>query len=181
MTFKRLQKKTRKVHRYVSLIVSVQLLLWTISGLYFSFTKIENVRGEQYLIEQPNAETQTQTELISQDDAFDALKNQTILLPKKIELIEEQMAGSEYRGRNLPLYKVVAEDENGKEINAYLNPYNGELVALRSTQWRIWDWMWGVHIMDWVERDRIDNIFLKVFSILALVTSLSGVVLFIRK
>ena len=38
----------RKLHRYVSLAVSLQLLLWTISGIYFSFNKIEDVRGEQY-------------------------------------------------------------------------------------------------------------------------------------
>ncbi len=38
----------RKLHKYVSLAVSLQLLLWTISGIYFSFNKIENVRGEQY-------------------------------------------------------------------------------------------------------------------------------------
>ena len=40
--------KLRSLHKYVSLLVSVQLLLWTISGIYFSFNKIENVRGEQY-------------------------------------------------------------------------------------------------------------------------------------
>jgi len=34
--------------------------------------------------------------------------------------------------------------------------------------------------MDWRERDNIDNILLKVFSILALVSSLTGVVLFFR-
>ena len=30
--------------------MAVQLLLRTISGIYFSFNKIENVRGEQYLV-----------------------------------------------------------------------------------------------------------------------------------
>ena len=34
----------RKLHKYISLIVSLQLLLWTVSGIYFSFNKIENVR-----------------------------------------------------------------------------------------------------------------------------------------
>ena len=38
--------------------------------------------------------------------------------------------------------------------------------------------MWGVHIMDWNERDDIGNIFLKMFSILALISALSGVYLF---
>ena len=39
----------RKLHKYFSLLVSVQLLLWTVSGIYFSFNKIENVRGEHLL------------------------------------------------------------------------------------------------------------------------------------
>ncbi len=39
----------RKVHKYLSFFISIQLLLWTISGIYFAFNKIELVRGEQYL------------------------------------------------------------------------------------------------------------------------------------
>ena len=38
----------RKTHKYLSFFISLQLLLWTISGIYFAFNKIENVRGEQY-------------------------------------------------------------------------------------------------------------------------------------
>ena len=45
----------RKTHKYLSFFISIQLLLWTISGIYFSFNKIELVRGEQYLkiVEKP--------------------------------------------------------------------------------------------------------------------------------
>ena len=42
-------RSSRKVHKYLSLAISVQLLLWTVSGIYFSFNKIEDVRGNQYL------------------------------------------------------------------------------------------------------------------------------------
>jgi hypothetical protein len=38
----------RKVHKYLSFFISLQLLLWTVSGIYFAFNKIELVRGEQY-------------------------------------------------------------------------------------------------------------------------------------
>ena len=38
----------RKIHKYLSLFISLQLLLWTASGIYFAYNKIENVRGEQY-------------------------------------------------------------------------------------------------------------------------------------
>ena len=41
--------------------------------------------------------------------------------------------------------------------------------------------MWGIHIMDWVVRDNIDNALLKFFSFLALITSISGIFLFMRK
>jgi len=34
--------------------------------------------------------------------------------------------------------------------------------------------------MDWVERDNIDNLLLKIFSILALVSSITGVLLFFK-
>ena len=36
----------RKIHKYLSLFISIQLLLWTVSGIYFAFNKIELVRGE---------------------------------------------------------------------------------------------------------------------------------------
>ena len=61
----------RKFHKYISLIVSVQLLLWTISGIYFSFNKIENVRGEQYRIENkvPSPNQKEQTKMLSTGEA----------------------------------------------------------------------------------------------------------------
>ena len=45
----------RTFHKYLSLAISVQLLLWTISGIYFAFNKIELIRGEQYILEQENS------------------------------------------------------------------------------------------------------------------------------
>ena len=173
----------RKFHKYISLIVSIQLLLWTISGIYFSFNKIENVRGEQYRIEKkvssPNEKEQTK--MLSTEEAKKIVSLKTTLTPIQSLLINEEVRGSEFRGRNLPLYKVVSENEEGKKINVYIDPFSGEVSAIRSLQWRIWDFMWGVHIMDWVERDNIDNLWLKIFSFIALFTSLSGILLFFNR
>ena len=173
----------RKFHKYISLIVSVQLLLWTISGIYFSFNKIENVRGEQYRIENkaPSPNQKEQTKMLSTEGAEKIVSLKTTLTPIQSMLIEEEARGSEFRGRNLPLYKVISENENGKKINVYIDPFSGEVSAIRSLQWRIWDFMWGIHIMDWVERDNIDNLWLKVFSFIALFTSLSGIILFFNR
>ena len=173
----------KKFHRYIGLLIAVQLLLWTVSGIYFSFNKIENVRGEQYRV----SKTETlkvdslKLEKLDLESAMQIIEEETILQPQTIEIIEEPKRGSEYRGRNLPLYKAVSLSNEGKEINVYQDPFTGEIVAIRSAQWRIWDLMWGLHIMDWVDRENIDNLLLKVFSFLALLTSISGITLFFIK
>jgi len=173
----------RKFHKYISLLIAIQLLLWTISGIYFSFNKIENVRGEQYLIAEVEAPRvdKPKVEKLDFESAMQVIKERTILQPQTIEIINDPQRGSEYRGRELPLYKVVTLSNEGKEINVYQDPFSGEIVAIRSAQWRIWDLMWGFHIMDWVDRDNIDNILLKIFSFIALFTSISGVILFFKK
>ncbi|MEL1231417.1 MAG: hypothetical protein VXA26_08895, partial [Candidatus Neomarinimicrobiota bacterium] len=124
----------RKFHKYISLIVSIQLLLWTISGIYFSFNKIENVRGEQYRIEEKisSPSEKEQTKMLSTEEAKKIVSLKTTLTPIQSLLIDEEVRGSEFRGRNLPLYKVVSENEEGKKINVYINPFSGEVSAIRS-------------------------------------------------
>ena len=209
----------RNTHKYLSFFISIQLLLWTISGIYFAFNKIENVRGEQYRLQSPsnhsfknirfeipeatsavvkkrldqtiiaastNAgmryfdEAGDPLKKISSDEAKQIVAKNTLLNPIAVEEINESKKGSEYRGRQLPIYKVITRNVNDKEVNAYLNIFSGDIVAIRSAQWRIWDLMWGFHIMDWQERDNIDNLLLKIFSILALISSLSGILLFFK-
>ena len=173
----------RKLHRYIGLIIAAQLLLWTISGIYFSFNKIENVRGEQYLIAATEAliSDEIKLEKIDFKSAMQIIKERTTLKPQKVEIVDESKRGSEYRGRELPLYKVTSLTNEGEEINVYQNPFSGEIVAIRSSQWRMWDLMWGLHIIDWVDRDNIGNLFLKFFSFIALFTSISGIILFFKK
>ncbi|MEO8794921.1 MAG: PepSY domain-containing protein [Daejeonella sp.] len=36
----------RRVHRYLGVILGLQFLLWTISGLYFSWTNIDEIHGD---------------------------------------------------------------------------------------------------------------------------------------
>ncbi|MBA4730014.1 MAG: hypothetical protein ACJ0F8_00315 [Gammaproteobacteria bacterium] len=213
-----MRRIVRLTHRYLSFFISIQLLLWTVSGIYFAFNKIEEVRGEQYRLENNfsadlskiNFSLDNATNIkifdrlgeqiifanvgknkylnidgievakIGPDDSMKIVEQSTTLKPIESIEINKNQIGSEYRGRPLPLYKVLAENDQQEKINAYVNPYSGEIVAIRSDQWRSWDLMWGFHIMDWRERDNIDNILLKVFSILALVSSLTGVVLFFR-
>ena len=209
----------RNIHKYLSFLISIQLLLWTVSGIYFAFNKIENVRGEQYR-EEPNFNVDfsklnfqidgarnirlidrmdqeilvvdgiygreylnfegKDVEQLKEEEARALSAKQTSLIPESVDLITENTIGSEYRGRALPIYRVKSVNEAGESINVYLNVYTGEVEAVRSNQWRIWDLMWGFHIMDWETREDIDNLLLKIFSILALISSITGVLLFFR-
>lgn len=209
----------RNIHKYLSFFISLQLLLWTVSGIYFSFNKIELVRGEQYrlpssfslnlnqlkgnfenisnfdvvnrvdqqilIISDPSGRKYLDTNgnpvsMLTVEQAKLTVKENSILNPIDVFLIDQDRNGSEYRGRELPLYQVLSLNKDQKSINVYVNPYSGKIVAIRSLQWKIWDLMWGFHIMDWQTRDNINNFLLKVFSILALISSVSGVLLFFR-
>ena len=44
----RRQRRLRQWHRFIALVTSCQLLLWTLSGLYFAFIDIDYVRGHQF-------------------------------------------------------------------------------------------------------------------------------------
>lgn len=39
-------KLIRKAHRYLGLFIGVQFLFWTVSGLYFSWTNIDQIHGD---------------------------------------------------------------------------------------------------------------------------------------
>ena len=209
----------RKTHKYLSILISIQLLLWTISGIYFAFNQIELVRGEQYrlpqvfsvdlskvnvfldsvksiqvarrfgeeiLIVRKEAGTEylnlegVALEKLSKTQATSIVSAVTSLTPLAVEEINDPEPGSEYRGRNLPLFKVITQDQENDEINVYVDAISGQVVAIRSEQWRLWDLMWGLHIMDWETRDEINNWLLKLFSVLALISSLTGVFIFFR-
>lgn len=36
----------RKTHRYLGVILGIQLLFWTLGGLYFSWTNIDEIHGD---------------------------------------------------------------------------------------------------------------------------------------
>jgi len=41
-------QKIRKTHRYLGVFIGIQFLMWTISGLYFSWTDIDEIHGDQF-------------------------------------------------------------------------------------------------------------------------------------
>ena len=209
----------RNTHKYLSFFISLQLLIWTVSGIYFAFNKIELVRGEKYFVQESYTMDLSEVDLklsnveslrllkrldetiivaskgldnsyldrngqpvekLTRNEASLIVARKTSLVPTNVTEITTPKKGSEYRGRALPLYKVLSKDIEENEISVYVNAYSGDIVAIRSSSWRLWDLMWGLHIMDWQERDNINNTLLKLFSILALMSSITGLLLFFK-
>ena len=209
----------RKIHKYLSVLISIQLLLWTISGIYFAFNQIELVRGEQYrqddkvsidlsrvdlkvldadsirfierldapaLVVKKDNEIQyldlmgNPLDKLSLQEVQSIVGSSTTLRVLGAEEVLIPEPGAEYRGRPLPLYRVRSVNDEDEEINVYVAGFSGEVVAIRNEQWRIWDLMWGLHIMDWEERDDFNHWLLRVFSVLALISSVTGLFLFVR-
>ena len=113
-------------------------------------------------------------------DAQEALQlaaRATDLEPDSAILVDEDVVGSEYRGRPLPLWRVFNSER--PSTVAYLDATSGEVVAIRNTAWRWWDFLWSLHIMDYDDRDTIGTVLLKLFSVLAVLTAIMGIALFI--
>lgn len=78
----------------------------------------------------------------------------------------------EIRGRSPPLWR--ADFDGWNKPTLYLSPATGELVSRRHELWRIFDFVWMLHIMDYDTRDNVNNWLLRGFTWLAVLTAISG-------
>lgn len=81
-------------------------------------------------------------------------------------------APSEIGARAVPLW-AVHYDEAG-DTTLYFSPHTGDLVARRHNLWRIFDFVWMLHIMDYDTRDDVNNTLLRIASVTGLAFALSG-------
>ncbi len=168
----------RKWHRRLSVLVGVQLLLWTVSGFvcWAIFLPIEEVRGnhlvkggEQTLVESVLAEPPALSEQQAIDVAVELLKDPLEVI--SAALIE--VAPNEYRGGPLPAWQINFEDD----VVLYLDSRTAKLHAVRTTKWRVFDFLWMLHIMDYDEREDFNHPLLIIAASFGVLTSLSGLLL----
>ena len=77
----------------------------------------------------------------------------------------------EYRGA-LPVWQVAFNDPD--ELRLYVSASTGKVVARRSEVWRIYDFLWSLHIMDYSERDNFNNPLVIIATIAALFLVVTG-------
>ena len=216
--------KIRKTHRYLGIFLGIQFLMWTISGLYFSWTDIDQIHGDHFLnLEYKQKSFKNLFNLsdidieegiksieikeysnkpyywINNSKLYSAIdgkfkdgitKDEALYIAKKriqsdlkissIDIITETSKHHEFRQRKgtgkLPAY-VISYD-NDEALKAYISFNNGQFQTVRHRNWRIFDFLWMTHTMDYEGRDDFNNLILRLFSILGLITVMSGFLLF---
>jgi hypothetical protein len=111
---------------------------------------------------------------ITKNEAIDIAKQNLVggLEIKSINYISTVDKHHEYRNKLLPAYVISFKDK--KNIKAYVSSLDGKFQTVRHRNWRWFDFLWMTHTMDYESRDNFNNTLLRAFSLLGLITVLSG-------
>jgi hypothetical protein len=211
-----------KVHKWLALLMAIQILFWFLSGLFFALAPMERVRSEHVKAEAPLRDLpiglaaaglqriagEAPGERIEMRWLLDRpvavvspaegpprlydLGSGRLISPIRPALAaaiaEADLEGparaarvtriteetSEYRAE-LPAWRV--DFDGGANRALYVAEDTGAVTARRSTLWRVYDFLWGLHIMDFRNHEDFNTPLLIVATALALVVAVTGIVL----
>ena len=78
----------------------------------------------------------------------------------------------EIQSRQLPLWRIDFDDRYSTSF--YIDPYSGKLATRRHRYWRIFDFVWMLHIMDYDMRTDAHNLLLNITQVFGLSFAISG-------
>ncbi|MFC3715569.1 PepSY domain-containing protein [Luteimonas soli] len=90
---------------------------------------------------------------------------------QSLQLIHK--APREVATRALPMWQARFGDRINTAL--YFSPQTGELLATRHDFWRLFDFLWMLHIMDYEERTDVHNTLFRVAASVGFLFALSGV------
>jgi len=210
------------IHKWLALLMAIQILFWFVSGLFFAIAPIEQVRSEHMKAATPSAPIPIAVaaaglQRISSAAPGERIEVRTMLgrpvalvspmsgRPRLYDLTEgrqispvpaalaaqiaeadhvgEQRAvrvrlvteeSPEYRAA-LPAWRIDFDDGANRAL--YVSQDTGMVTARRSTLWRVFDFLWGLHIMDFRNHEDFNTPLLIGATALALVVIVTGIVL----
>ena len=230
----------RQAHRYLGVLIGIQFVLWTVGGLYFSWTDLDEVHGD-HLRSAPSfldgdidlASPAAAIAAIREQSAVDSIasivlldvldapvyriqyfsrdagevlrrtqladastaslrpelsREEAVRMAERIfvgraptasiERLTEGNVGTHHEYREQPLPAWAVRFGHPENATVYVSAEMGVVQSVRNDRWRVFDFLWMLHTMDYRGRDDINNVVLRIFSILGLVTITSGFVLF---
>jgi len=220
------QRWAVRVHKWLALIVGIQIILWIAGGFGMALLDIDKVHGDHMVapqtptvlatddlvtparaleasgadaahvitltswMDRPVYRIEPASGAILMVDArtaellspIDEATARTIALADHIdepEILSAQLLIDPPReyGRPGPVWQVLFED--GEGTRTYISPATGEVVTHRNDRWRLFDFLWMLHIMDYDEREDFNHPLIISAAALALFTVLAGLVLLV--
>jgi hypothetical protein len=84
----------------------------------------------------------------------------------------------EIRGRDLPQWRVEFDDSRNTTV--YVSPQTGKVTGRRNKIWRVYDFFWMLHIMDYSERDDFNHPLLIGSAAVAWILATTGIWLVVQ-
>ncbi len=209
----------RKTHKWLGLFIGLQVVVWSLSGLYMTVVHIDTIHGDHLIRHQPLASVdiaglRDPLALAAANGAQNVglawVRNRPAYVLKATdrEMVVDSATGrpvvplseaeikaiatatytgteaiasakliteipGEIRGRKPPLWRV--EFRHWNQPTLYFSPTTGELLTRRHELWRIFDFVWMLHIMDYDERENVNNTLLRIFTWGAVLMASSGI------
>lgn len=216
----RLPTVLTSIHKWIGVVIGIQVLLWVAGGLVMSAFPIELVRGETRSAQIEPGPIRADEFAVDLRETIAVHGPVTVVRSLRIagrlyfegqrkdapallidardgrvlagidEAVAREVASrdftgvgdivaalliserlSEYRGP-LPVWQIRFED--ARETTLYVSAANGQVVARRNDIWRLYDFFWMLHIMDYRERVDFNHGLLIGASAIALVLSATG-------
>ena len=215
----RLPLLARSAHKWLALLVGLQVVIWTLTGLYMTVVHIDIIHGDHF-VRTPEPRPIALEGLIEPatfPERFPGLQGLRLerWMGRPVYIIRQDagsvlidartgeqlspvgeatvraVARSRFRGdapivraellselplevqtRKPPLWRV--EFAGWNKPTFYISPETGELVTRRHELWRAFDFLWSLHIMDYVKRTDVNNPLLRVATVSAAVMVISG-------
>jgi hypothetical protein len=219
----RLARNAGRLHRWVALVIGIQLLFWVVSGLFMAIVPIERVRGEHLkapaapaidphslapaigtalaalppgrlerieirrMLDRPvlllmteqgpqlfDAGTGARLSPIGAETARALAARAARRVGEATAVIAITANSPEYRGP-LPAWRIDFNDSESTRL--FVAASEGRVISRRTGLWRLYDFLWSLHIMDWQDHENFNNNWLRAAAALALMLSLTGAVL----
>jgi len=209
----------RRLHKWLALVVGLQALIWTISGMYMVAVHIDYIHGD-HLVRAPEARPVALAQLVTPSAVASQIGNvQSVRLHQlldrptyivktdkgshlfdattgaKLPMVDEatvRRLAEQRMAEDRAITKVTLLDRSPLEVQAhpaplwradfsgwdkpafYFSPVTGELLSRRHEAWRVFDVMWMLHIMDYDDRQNMNNWLLRPMTWGAALMALTG-------
>ena len=210
----------RKLHKWVGLVVALQVLFWISGGVVMTVIPIDMVRGQHLIARADLAPRVHELGLARTFDMSQHISAQWVMrlgetvlkvvtlegetrylsaqdfsqLPPLTAEQAKSLAQSSYLGEGQainvkllqqmppeakrlepPVYRVDFDD--WLHTSFYVLPESGRIPTVRSDLWRLFDFFWMLHIMDYEEREDFNNPLLISAAVISLLFTFSGLCL----